>query len=478
MIGATRRVPWHVFLAAVFPCIRGSAQLYAGLARGTRILRKPFRMARIVMVGSGYVGLVSGACFADFGHDVICVDKDPKKIELLQSGHIPIFEPGLKELVAKNVAAGRLSFTLNLAGAIGGADAIFIAVGTPSRRGDGFADLTYVYAAAREIAAELTGYCVIVTKSTVPVGTGDEVERVIREARPDADFDVVSNPEFMREGAAIHDFKLPDRIVVGAHGERPQEVMQDIYRPLFINRSPILFTDRRTSELIKYAANAFLATKITFINEMADLCEAVGADVQLVARGIGLDNRIGSKFLHAGPGYGGSCFPKDTLALIKTAQDAGSPVRIIETVAAVNEQRKRAMARKIIQAMGGDVRGRRVAVLGLTFKANTDDMREAPSIPVIQGLQDHGAEIAAYDPEGMEQAKLVLTGVSYESNPYSCAQNADALVIVTEWEQFRALDLRRLKDAMRTPVLVDLRNIYRDADARRHGFSYVSIGRR
>jgi UDPglucose 6-dehydrogenase len=317
-----------------------------------------------------------------------------------------------------------------------------------------------------------------VTKSTVPVGTGDEVERVMREARPDADFDVVSNPEFMREGAAIHDFKLPDRIVVGAHGERAQEVMQDIYRPLFINRSPILFTDRRTSELIKYAANAFLATKITFINEMADLCEAVGADVQLVARGIGLDNRIGSKFLHAGPGYGGSCFPKDTLALIKTAQDAGSPVRIVETVAAVNEQRKRAMARKIIQTMGGDVRGRRVAVLGLTFKANTDDMREAPSIPIIQGLQDHGAEIAAYDPEGAEQAKLVLSGVTYESSPYNCARNADALVIVTEWEQFRALDLRRLKEAMRTPVLVDLRNLYRAADARKHGFTYVSIGRR
>jgi len=435
-------------------------------------------MARIVMVGSGYVGLVSGACFADFGHDVICVDKDPQKIELLNRGEIPIFEPGLKELVAKNVAAGRLSFTLNLPDAVGGADAIFIAVGTPSRRGDGFADLTYVYAAAREIALELNGYCVIVTKSTVPVGTGDEVERVIREARPDADFDVVSNPEFMREGAAIHDFKLPDRIVVGALGERAQEVMQDIYRPLFINRSPILFTDRRTSELIKYAANAFLATKITFINEMADLCEAVGADVQLVARGIGLDNRIGSKFLHAGPGYGGSCFPKDTLALIKTAQDAGSPVRIVETVAAVNEQRKRAMARKIIHTMGGDVRGRRVAVLGLTFKANTDDMREAPSIPIIQGLRDHGAEIAAYDPEGTEQAKLVLSGVTYESSPYNCARDADALVIVTEWEQFRALDLRRLKEAMRTPVLVDLRNLYRAADARKHGFTYVSIGRR
>ncbi len=435
-------------------------------------------MARIVMVGSGYVGLVSGACFADFGHDVICTDKDPQKIDLLNRGEIPIFEPGLKELVAKNVAAGRLSFTLNLPEAAAGADAIFIAVGTPSRRGDGFADLTYVYAAARDIARELNGYCVIVTKSTVPVGTGDEVERVMREARPDADFDVVSNPEFMREGAAIHDFKLPDRIVVGAHGERAQEVMQDIYRPLFINRSPILFTDRRTSELIKYAANAFLATKITFINEMADLCEAVGADVQLVARGIGLDNRIGSKFLHAGPGYGGSCFPKDTLALIKTAQDAGSPVRIVETVAAVNEQRKRAMARKIIQTMGGDVRGRRVAVLGLTFKANTDDMREAPSIPIIQGLQDHGAEIAAYDPEGAEQAKLVLSGVTYESSPYNCARNADALVIVTEWEQFRALDLRRLKEAMRTPVLVDLRNLYRAADARKHGFTYVSIGRR
>ncbi len=435
-------------------------------------------MARLVMVGSGYVGLVSGACLSDFGHDVICVDKDPGKIALLEKGEMPIYEPGLAELVMKNVKAERLSFSLDLSSAVAGADAVFIAVGTPSRRGDGHADLSYVYAAAREIAASLTGYCVIVTKSTVPVGTGDEVERIIGEARPDVEFAVVSNPEFLREGAAISDFKRPDRIVVGAGDERAREVMREVYRPLYLNQAPLLFTDRRTSELIKYAGNAFLATKITFINEIADLCEAVGADVQQVARGIGLDNRIGSKFLHAGPGYGGSCFPKDTLALVKTAQDEGTPVRIVETVAAVNEQRKRAMARKVIQAMGGEARGKRVALLGLAFKPNTDDMRDAPSISIVQGLQDAGAKVAAFDPEAMEQARMVLTDVEYAADPYACAEGADALVIVTEWEQFRALDLRRLMTALKSPVLVDLRNVYAPEEARKQGFSYVSVGRR
>ncbi len=435
-------------------------------------------MARLVMVGAGYVGLVSGACLSDFGHSVVCVDKDPAKIALLEKGEMPIYEPGLAELVVKNVKAGRLSFSLDLASAVAGADAVFIAVGTPSRRGDGHADLSYVYAAAREIAASLTGYCVIVTKSTVPVGTGDEVERIIREARPDVEFAVVSNPEFLREGAAIPDFKRPDRIVVGAGDERAREVMREVYRPLYLNQAPLLFTDRRTSELIKYAGNAFLAMKITFINEIADLCEAVGADVQQVARGIGLDNRIGSKFLHAGPGYGGSCFPKDTLALIKTAQDEGAPVRIVETVAAVNEQRKRAMARKVIQAMGGEARGKRVALLGLAFKPNTDDMRDAPSIAIVQGLQDAGATVAAFDPEAMDQARMVLTEVDYAADPYVCAEDADALVIVTEWEQFRALDLRRLKAALKSPVLVDLRNVYAPEEARKQGFSYVSVGRK
>jgi UDPglucose 6-dehydrogenase len=434
-------------------------------------------MARIAMVGSGYVGLVSGACFADFGHDVVCVDKDAAKIDLLKKGVMPIFEPGLSDLVAKNVADGRLSFTTDLAGSVAGADAVFIAVGTPSRRGDGHADLTYVHAAAREIAAALTGYAVVVTKSTVPVGTGDAVERIIREARPDAEFAVASNPEFLREGAAISDFKRPDRIVIGSDDERAREVMREIYRPLYLNQAPLLFTDRRTSELTKYAGNAFLAMKVTFINEIADLCEAVGADVQQVARGIGLDNRIGPKFLHAGPGYGGSCFPKDTLALIKTAQDNATPIRIIEAVAAVNDQRKRAMARKVIQAMGGDARGKRVAILGLAFKPNTDDMRDAPSLSIIQGLQDHGAEITAYDPESMDQARQMLTNVTYAANAYACAEGADALVIVTEWEQFRALDMRRIKDLVRTPVVIDLRNIYTPDEIRRLGMTYVSIGR-
>ena len=432
---------------------------------------------RVAMIGSGYVGLVSGACFADFGHDVTCVDVDPKKIDRLRQGIMPIFEPGLAELVTGNAAAGRLKFTTDLVSGIAGAEAIFIAVGTPSRRGDGHADLSYVYAAAREIAAAIKGYAVIVTKSTVPVGTGDEVERVIREANPDADFAVVSNPEFLREGAAIQDFKRPDRIVVGTEDAHARDVMTELYRPLFLNRSPILFTARRTAELIKYAANAFLATKITFINEIADLCEAVGADVQDVSRGIGLDNRIGSKFLNAGPGYGGSCFPKDTLALVKTAQDAGAPVRIVEAVAASNDQRKRAMAKKVIALAGGDVRGKTVAVLGLTFKPNTDDMRDSPAIAVIQALQDAGAHIRAFDPEGTEQAQLVLTGVEYAADPYDCLTGSDVAVLVTEWDVFRALDMDRVKAVMKTPAIADLRNVYRPEEMARRGISYISVGR-
>jgi UDPglucose 6-dehydrogenase len=433
---------------------------------------------RVAMIGTGYVGLVSGACFADFGHTVTCVDKDAGKIAALNRGEMPIYEPGLEALVATNVRAGRLSFTTELKRPVAEADAVFIAVGTPSRRGDGHADLTYVYEAAREIAGALDGFTVIVTKSTVPVGTGDEVERIVREARPDAPFAVASNPEFLREGAAIRDFKHPDRIVVGAEDARAEAVMNELYRPLYLNQAPILVTGRRTAELIKYAANAFLATKITFINEIADLCEKVGANVQEVARGIGLDNRIGSKFLHAGPGYGGSCFPKDTLALIKTAQDNDAPLRIVEATAAVNDQRKRAMARKVSAALGGAVRGKTVAVLGLTFKPNTDDMRDAPSIPIVTALQDMGASVRAYDPIGMEHAKALLPGVSFSAGPYECVEGADALVIVTEWEQFRALDLGRIKAAMRPdPVLVDLRNIYRAEDMAQHGFRYERVGR-
>ena len=436
---------------------------------------------RVAMIGSGYVGLVSGACFADFGHDVVCVDLDPGKIERLNAGVMPIYEPGLAELVNGNAAAGRLTFTTDLETAVAGAEAIFIAVGTPSRRGDGHADLSYVKAAAAAIAAALTGYAVIITKSTVPVGTGDEVERLIRAAAPSADFSVVSNPEFLREGAAIQDFKRPDRIVVGvdddANTARARNVMTELYRPLFLNHSPILFTTRRTAELTKYAANAFLATKITFINEIADLCEAVGADVQDVARGIGLDNRIGSKFLHAGPGYGGSCFPKDTLALVKTAQDADSPVRIIETVAAVHEQRKRGMAKRIIALAGGDVRGKTVAILGLTFKPNTDDVRDSPAIAIIQALQDAGARIRAFDPEGMDQARQVLNDVDYASNPYDCLAGADVAALVTEWDAFRALDMDRVKAVMKTPAIADLRNVYRPEEMARRGFEYVSIGR-
>jgi UDPglucose 6-dehydrogenase len=432
---------------------------------------------RIAMIGTGYVGLVSGACFADFGHQVTCVDKDADKIAALRRGEIPIFEPGLDALVASNVKAGRLDFTTDITTPVAEADAVFIAVGTPSRRGDGHADLSYVHAATREIAGALAGFTVVITKSTVPVGTGDEVERIIGETNPKADVIVASNPEFLREGAAIRDFKHPDRIVVGTEDERARKVIAEIYRPLYLNQAPIMYTGRRTAELIKYAANAFLATKITFINEIADLAERAGADVQEVARGIGLDNRIGGKFLHAGPGFGGSCFPKDTRALVKTAQDHGVPLRIVEAVLTVNDTRKRAMARKVAAALGGNLRGRTVGVLGLTFKPNTDDMREAPSIPLITALQDLGAIVQAYDPVAMDQAKSELPDVTYCDSPYSCAANADALVIVTEWEQFRALDLPRLKNEMAQPLIVDLRNIYRPDEMAEHGFTYESIGR-
>jgi UDPglucose 6-dehydrogenase len=432
---------------------------------------------RVAMVGTGYVGLVSGACVADFGHQVICIDKDSTKISALNAGEIPIYEPGLGELVRTNVEQGRLSFTTALSEAVAEADAVFIAVGTPSRRGDGHADLSYVYEAAREIATALRGFTVVITKSTVPVGTGDEVERIIRELRPGDDVAVVSNPEFLREGAAIHDFKHPNRIVVGTDDERAKRIVAEIYRPLYLNQAPILFTGRRTAELVKYAANAFLATKITFINEVADLCERVGADVQEVARGIGLDNRIGPKFLHAGPGFGGSCFPKDVRALIKTAQDHDVPMRILEAVETVNDTRKRAVARKVSAAFAGVLRGKTVAVLGLTFKPNTDDMREAPSIPLITALQDMGAKVRAYDPVGMEQAKQVLTDVTYCRGPYDCVEEADAVVIVTEWEQFRALDLGRVSDLMACPVIVDLRNVYRPEDVKKHGFAYTCVGR-
>ncbi|MDQ2879055.1 MAG: UDP-glucose/GDP-mannose dehydrogenase family protein [Pseudomonadota bacterium] len=437
---------------------------------------------RITMIGSGYVGLVSGACFSDFGHDVICVDKDASKIAALEAGKMPIYEPGLDALVAANVKAGRLRFTTDLAGAVSGADAVFIAVGTPSRRGDGHADLSYVFEATRDIGAAIDGPVVVVTKSTVPVGTGDKVEEILREVvSPDFAVAVVSNPEFLREGAAIGDFKRPDRIVIGTDDARAQGVMREVYRPLYLNESPILFTGRRTSELIKYAANAFLATKITFINEIADLCEAVGADVQDVARGIGLDNRIGKKFLHAGPGYGGSCFPKDTLALLKTAEDFETPVRIVEAVVQVNDTRKRAMGRKVIVALGGEgnasMKGKTVAVLGLTFKPNTDDMRDAPSLAIIQSLLDAGIAVRAHDPEGMEIAKSMMPEVTYCRDAYEAAQGADAVAIVTEWDTYRALDLKRLAAAMAAPVMVDLRNVYPPADAARAGFAYSSIGR-
>ncbi|MFW2829712.1 UDP-glucose dehydrogenase family protein [Sphingomonas sp. ID0503] len=432
---------------------------------------------RITMVGTGYVGLVSGACFSDFGHTVTCVDKAAQKIEALENNIMPIYEPGLAELVSSNVKAGRLKFTTDLAAGVADADAVFIAVGTPSRRGDGHADLSYVYAATREIAAAIKGRTVIVTKSTVPVGTGDEVERIIREVAPDAEAYVVSNPEFLREGAAIDDFKRPDRIVIGTDDPVAREVMSEIYRPLYLNHSPILFTGRRTSELIKYAANAFLATKITFINEIADLCEAVGADVKDVSRGIGLDNRIGTKFLHAGPGYGGSCFPKDTLALLKTGEDSDAPLRIVESVVRVNDARKRAMGRKVLKMVEGDIRGKRVGILGLTFKPNTDDMRDAPSISVIQALQDCGAIIRAYDPEGVEQARGMVNDVEFVGSAYEVAEDAEAVVLVTEWDEFRALDLKRIKELMTGDALIDLRNVYPPAEIEKAGLRYAGIGR-
>ena len=432
---------------------------------------------RIAMIGTGYVGLVSGACFADFGHHVTCVDKDAGKIASLRRGEIPIFEPGLDGLVASNVKAGRLDFATDLAAAVAEADAVFIAVGTPSRRGDGHADLSYVYTAAREIAAALDGFTVVVTKSTVPVGTGDEVERLIREANPSADVVVASNPEFLREGAAIRDFKFPDRIVIGTSDDRARKVLGDVYRPLSLNQAPLMFTARRTAELIKYAANAFLATKITFINEIADLAEKVGADVQEVARGIGLDNRIGPKFLHAGPGFGGSCFPKDTRALVKIALDHDVQLRIVEAVLGVNDNRKRAMARKVANAAGGSLRGKTVAVLGLTFKPDTDDMREAPSIPLVTGLLDLGAKVRAHDPVGMEQARRELPDIEYCDDPYACVRDADAMVVVTEWVQYRTLDLERLKSELGQPVVVDLRNIYRPEEMAALGFIYESVGR-
>jgi UDPglucose 6-dehydrogenase len=434
---------------------------------------------KIAMVGSGYVGLVSGACLADFGHEVVCVDKDPTKIESLRKGLMPIYEPGLAELVAANVNAGRLSFTTDLAEGIDGALAVFIAVGTPSRRGDGHADLSYVYAVAEEIAQNLKNDAVVVTKSTVPVGTGDEVERILKEANLPVRVAVASNPEFLREGAAIGDFKRPDRIVVGTDDDWARQVIAEVYRPLFLNQAPLLFTSRRSSELIKYAANAFLAVKITFINEMADLCEKVGADVQDVARGIGMDGRIGSKFLHAGPGYGGSCFPKDTLALLKTAEDYEAPTRIVEAVVKVNDSRKRAMGRKVIDALGGikKARGKKVAMLGLTFKPNTDDMRDSPSVAIAMALADAGVSVAAYDPEGMEFAKPLMPDVEMQPNAYAAIEGADAVVIVTEWDAFRALDFERIRQTCKSPVLVDLRNIYNPSEIRASGFTYVSVGR-
>jgi UDPglucose 6-dehydrogenase len=431
---------------------------------------------RVAMIGTGYVGLVSGACFADFGHEVVCLDKDEAKIEALRAGKMPIYEPGLAVLVARNVEAGRLSFEVKAPDAIREADAIFIAVGTPSRRGDGYADLSYVYAAAEEIAPMLNGFTVVVTKSTVPVGTGDEIEAILKKARPDAQFAVVSNPEFLREGAAIEDFKRPDRVIVGLDDERARPVMAELYRPLNLNETPMLYVDRRSSELAKYASNAFLAMKITFINEIADLCEAVGADVQEVARGIGLDKRIGSKFLHAGPGYGGSCFPKDTLALVRTAHDARAPLNLVETTVRVNAARKKAMAGKVADALAGDLRGKLIGVLGLTFKPNTDDMREAPSLQIIPALIAMGATVQAYDPQGHE-ARQLLREVEFKNGPYEALQGADCAVIITEWDEFRALDLDRVLQVMNRPLVVDLRNIYKPDELRSRGFTYLSVGR-
>ena len=432
---------------------------------------------RIAMIGTGYVGLVSGACFSEFGTEVVCVDTDGAKILALKAGEIPIFEPGLDRLVEANVRAGRLTFTSDLAEGLRAADAVFIAVGTPSRRGDGHADLSYLFEAARTIAERLEGYTVVVTKSTVPVGTGRKLEALIREVRPDADFDVVSNPEFLREGSAINDFMRPDRVIIGAESDRAREVMRQLYQPLYLIETPILFTSLETAELTKYAANAFLATKITFINEMADLCEKVGADVHDVARGMGLDGRIGRKFLHAGPGYGGSCFPKDTLALVRTAREAGSATKIVESVVEINDRRKKQMAQKVIDHCGGSVEGLTIAVLGLTFKPNTDDMRDAPSLEIVPALQAAGATVRAFDPEGMEEAKKRLADVTWCADSYEAIEGADALVIVTEWNQFRALDLARVKSLMRRPVMVDLRNVYEPERMRAAGFDYTSIGR-
>ncbi|MEO0623079.1 MAG: UDP-glucose/GDP-mannose dehydrogenase family protein [Pseudomonadota bacterium] len=433
---------------------------------------------RIVMIGAGYVGLVSGACLSDFGHEVVCVDKAAEKITALEAGRMPIFEPGLDALVARNVSAGRLSFTTDLAEAVAQAEAVFIAVGTPTRRGDGHADLTYVFAAAEEIAEHLKGHTLVVTKSTVPVGTNRAVGEAIRTAAPEAEFDIASNPEFLREGAAIEDFMRPDRVVCGVESERAREMLSEIYRPLNLRETPMLFTDLESAEMIKYAANAFLAVKITFINEVADLCERTGADVQHVAKGIGLDGRIGSKFLHPGPGYGGSCFPKDTAAFARTGREAGAPVRIVETVMDVNEARKRAMAERIVQAMNDHVAGKRIAVLGVTFKPNTDDMRDAPSLVIVPALIGAGAELRLCDPEGQKEGEALLPGAVWEDDPYRAAAEADALVIITEWNQFRALDLTRLRQNMRGNIMVDLRNIYAPEDARAAGFDYSSIGRR
>ena len=432
---------------------------------------------KIAMIGTGYVGLVSGACFAEFGPHVTCVDLDAAKIERLRNGQIPIYEPGLDELVAKGIKAGRLDFTTDLAAAVKDADAVFIAVGTPSRRGDGHADLRFVEAAAADVARALTGYTVVVTKSTVPVGTGRKVAKIISATNPAADFDVASNPEFLREGSAIGDFMRPDRVVIGAETERAQELMQALYRPLYLAETPVVMTTLETAELTKYAANAFLATKITFINEIADLCEKVGANVQDVARGMGLDGRIGKKFLHAGPGYGGSCFPKDTIALVRTAQEYGSPARIVETVVQVNDTRKGAMASRVISAAGGSLRGKTVGVLGVAFKPNTDDMRDAPSLAIVPALQDAGATVRAFDPAAMHEAESLLPGVMWCEDAYDVASGADVLVLITEWNEFRALDLTRVAGSMNEPVLVDLRNVYRPEEVRSAGFRYSSIGR-
>lgn len=432
---------------------------------------------KIAIVGAGYVGLVTGACLADFGHDVVCIDQDSDRIAALGRGELPIYEPGLSELVRSNLAAGRLSFTTDLPGAVPGAEVVFMAVGTPSRRGDGHADLSFIHAVAHEVAVHLEGFTVVATKSTVPVGTGDAVAQIIATRNPEADVAVVSNPEFLREGAAIEDFKRPDRIVIGIEDERARSVMTEVYRPLYLNQAPLMFTGRRSAELIKYAANAFLAMKITFINEMADLCEASGANVQQVARGMGLDNRIGPKFLNAGPGYGGSCFPKDTLALVKIGLDFASPMRLVEATIASNERRKRSMARKVIAACGGDVRGKMIGVLGLTFKPNTDDMRAAPAIDIIGALIDAGARVVAHDPHGMAAARALLPAVTFAAGPYEAAQGAEALVLITEWNEFRSLDLERVRSVMKSPVLVDLRNVYRHDEVTRHGFAYSSVGR-